>query len=104
MPADLFLSHPSRNIPVMHQVQPHDSTLWHKARAAEASFLAEMLTSAGAGRPMQSFGGGIGEDQFASLLVHAKAERIARRGGIGLAEMILSATLSNVAQNVDARK
>lgn len=33
----------------------------------EASFLAEMLQHAGLGEPSKAFGGGIGEEQFASF-------------------------------------
>ena len=54
----------------------------------EATFLAEMLKSAGLGETPEGFGGGAGEDQFASFLRQAQAEKIAERGGIGLAETI----------------
>lgn len=57
----------------------------------EASFLAEVLKSAGMGMPRDAFGGGHGEEQFASLLVQEQAERIAQAGGIGLAETIFDA-------------
>ena len=57
----------------------------------EATFLAEMLKSAGLGKSRDSMGGGAGEDQFASLLVRAQAEQIARSGGIGLAESLYHA-------------
>lgn len=63
------------------------------ARAFEAAMLSEMLRSAGAGQAAAHFGGGVGEDQFASFLVHAQAERIADRGGIGLAEMAMRAMM-----------
>ena len=75
---------------------PHrDDALRASARAFEAAFLSEMLRAAGAGQPAESFGGGIGEEQFASFLVDQQAERIAARGGIGLAEMILRNLLSD---------
>lgn len=54
----------------------------------EASFLAEMLKSAGVGKTSESFGGGIGEDQYASFLREQQADAMARSGGIGLAEQI----------------
>ena len=57
----------------------------------EANFLAEMLKSAGLGKPQESFGGGAGEEQFASFLVRAQAEEMVRSGGIGLAERIFEA-------------
>lgn len=54
----------------------------------EASFLSEMLKSAGLGARGGSFGGGAGEDQFSSFLREAQAQRMAEAGGIGLAEGI----------------
>ncbi len=59
----------------------------------ETAFLAEMLTSAGFGKSRDSYGGGAGEDQFASLLVRAQAEQMTRAGGIGLAEQLFNALL-----------
>ncbi|MEM9550352.1 MAG: rod-binding protein [Pseudomonadota bacterium] len=54
----------------------------------EATFLAEMLKSAGLGKARGEFGGGAGEDQYSSLLANLQAEEMARAGGIGLAEQI----------------
>lgn len=54
----------------------------------EASFLAEMLKSAGLGETENSFSGGTGEAQFASFLRREQAQEMARAGGIGLAEQI----------------
>ncbi|OSP54738.1 rod-binding protein [Pseudoruegeria sp. SK021] len=54
----------------------------------EASFLAEMLKSSGLGAGAGEFGGGEGEEQFASFLRDAQADSIARAGGLGLAESI----------------
>lgn len=54
----------------------------------EASFLAEMLKSAGFGKVSQDYGGGIGEEQFASFAVENHARKLAETGGIGLAEHI----------------
>lgn len=61
------------------------------ARDLEASFLAEMLKHAGLGATRESFGGGAGEDQFASLLRSEHARVLADRGGIGLAESLFRA-------------
>lgn len=61
------------------------------AEKLEAAFLAEMLRGAGLGRAGTAFGGGIGEEQFASFLVEAQAAELARAGGIGLAESIFAA-------------
>ncbi len=57
----------------------------------EASFLSEMLGMAGLGDVSDSFGGGIGEDQFASFLRQEQAEAMVRKGGIGLAESLFRA-------------
>lgn len=54
----------------------------------EASFLAEMLKSAGLGEAKGEFSGGTGETQFASFLRLEQAREIARTGGIGLAEQV----------------
>ena len=58
------------------------------AEKLEASFLAEMLKAAGVGKPLESFGGGPGEEQFASFLREAQATELAASGGLGLAEAI----------------
>ncbi|WP_050932083.1 rod-binding protein [Aestuariivita boseongensis] len=70
---------------------PDDTALREAAVAFEASFLAEMLNAAGLGKTRMSFGGGTGEDQFASFLVQEQATQMARAGGIGLAESIFQA-------------
>ncbi len=57
----------------------------------EATFLAEMLKSAGLGKARASFGGGAGEDQFASILVQNQAQQLAQSGGIGLSEVLFNA-------------
>jgi Rod binding domain-containing protein len=61
------------------------------AEKIEASFLSEMLKAAGVGKPSEAFGGGIGEEQFASFLRDAQAEQMVRAGGIGLAESLFQA-------------
>ncbi|MCP5037092.1 MAG: chemotaxis protein chel [Rhodobacteraceae bacterium] len=68
-----------------------DKQLMEAARELEASFLAEMLKSAGMGKTRGSFGGGIGEDQFSSLLVREQAHAIVASGGIGLAQSLFEA-------------
>lgn len=57
----------------------------------EAAFLAEMLNHAGVGETPEGFGGGAGEDAFASLLTREQARMMAERGGIGLADAIEAA-------------
>ena len=61
------------------------------ARQLEASFLAEMLKQAGVGRPLSAFGGGAGEEAFASFVVQSYAERMVEAGGIGLSQHIYEA-------------
>ncbi len=61
------------------------------ARSLEASFLSEMLKQAGFGKPQEAFGGGVGEEQFASFLCDEYAKSFAQAGGIGLAESIFQA-------------
>lgn len=56
----------------------------------EATFLSEMLKSAGLGAPSASFGGGAGEEQYSSFLVEAQAAEIAQAGGIGLSEIVFT--------------
>ncbi len=61
------------------------------AQAFEAAFLAEMLKHSGLGKSPDGFGGGQGEEQFASMLHEAHAREIVAAGGIGLAEYIVTA-------------
>ena len=68
-----------------------DAELREAALKLEASFLAEMLKAAGLGRMSSEFGGGPGEEQFASFLVRAQAEKMVSTGGIGLAQTIFDA-------------
>lgn len=68
-----------------------DAVLRVRARELEGVFLAEMLRHAGVGKLPESFGGGTGEDQFASFLREAQAKAIVRKGGIGLAEHLFEA-------------
>lgn len=68
-----------------------DTQLRQAAEALEARFLAEMLASAGLGETPDAFGGGAGEDQFASLMREEQAKAMVKSGGIGLAESIFEA-------------
>ena len=70
------------------QLSESDQKLKEAAIALEASFLSEMLKSAGLGKSPSAFGGGAGEDQFVSFLRQEQANQIAQAGGIGLAEAI----------------
>jgi Rod binding domain-containing protein len=68
----------------------HDRKLFEAAQKLEASFLAEMLEAAGLGKTSSQFGGGAGEEQFASLLVQEQATQMVEAGGIGLAEALFA--------------
>ena len=68
-----------------------DLALKMAAKKLEATFLAQMLKSAGMGQAQDSFGGGVGEEQFASFLLDAQAEKMVEAGGIGLAEQLFEA-------------
>lgn len=68
-----------------------DAKLRDAAQKMEATFLAEMLKSAGVGAPRETFGGGAGEEHFSSFLREAQAEEMVKAGGIGLAEALFEA-------------
>lgn len=68
-----------------------DKQLLDAAQQMEASFLSEMLKSAGLGAPRDAFGGGQGEEQFSSFLREAQAKEMVRAGGIGLAQSLFEA-------------
>ena len=61
------------------------------AKNLEAAFLAEMLKSVGFGETPETFGGGVGEDQFGSFMREEQAKRMTQAGGIGLAESLFDA-------------
>ena len=69
----------------------NDRALREVAQKLEATFLAEMLKSAGLGKSRSMMGGGAGEEQFQSFLVRQQAEQIAKSGGIGLSETLFNA-------------
>lgn len=73
----------------------NDQKLMEVAQSLEAAFLAEMLKSAGVGETPDGFGGGAGEDQFASFLRQEHAEAMAQAGGIGLAQSLFEAMKGN---------
>jgi len=64
------------------------------AEQLEASFLEQMLKSAGVGETPEAFGGGIGEDQFASFLRREQAREMAEAGGVGLAQSLFEAMMA----------
>lgn len=72
-------------VPVV--VTPRDRQIMDTAQKLEATFLSEMLKSTGVGEVSDSFGGGVGEEQFTSFLRDAQAHEMVKAGGIGLAEV-----------------
>ena len=77
--------------PIAAPPSARDAALLHQAKALEASFLSEMLGHAGLGDARDAFGGGVGEDQFASFLRQEQAKQMVEKGGIGLAEHLFRA-------------
>ena len=72
-----------------------DRALREAAQQMEVSFLAEMLKAAGLGESRGAFGGGEGEDQFASFLVREQAVMMVKAGGIGLTEALFETLKEN---------
>ena len=70
---------------------PETRALWEKAQQLEAGFIAEMLRHAGLQANPGAFGGGAGEEQFASFMREAQAQAIVEAGGIGLARQVFDA-------------
>ena len=90
-PSRPVLAIPAAQTQAAGSAQRKDAALLRSAQQLEANFLAEMLKSAGFGKPRESFGGGAGEEQFSSFLVQAQADAMVERGGIGLAEHLFKA-------------
>lgn len=78
-------------IPPIESPAAPDVRLRQAARQLEASFLAEMLKAARLYETPEAFGGGAGEDQFASEMRRLQAEALVEAGGIGLAERLMIA-------------
>ncbi len=72
-------------------VRPSTEKMRATAQELEASFLAQMLKFSGVGKPLENFGGGVGEEQFSSFLCDEYGRLMAESGGIGLAENIFQA-------------
>ncbi|MFN0113706.1 MAG: rod-binding protein [Paracoccaceae bacterium] len=88
-----MIAEPSRPVAAGAPSVPRqgDAALRRAAEALEATFLSEMLKSAGFGEARDGFGGGAGEAQFASLLRDEQARAIVAAGGLGIAERIFRA-------------
>ena len=67
---------------------PEETAARKAAEDFEAAFLGEMLKYTGLNAASKSFGGGAGEEAFASFLTDEYARLLAARGGIGLAEQV----------------
>jgi len=81
--------------PINPPINPPLNTLREKAAELETAFLAEMLGFAGLGSARESFGGGIGEEQFSSFMRHEQAQGMVKAGGIGLTEVLFRAMSAN---------
>lgn len=82
----------SSSLPVAPRLETaNDRALRDVAQKLEATFLAEMLKSAGLGKSRALMGGGAGEEQFQSFLLQQQAEQITKAGGIGLSETLFHA-------------
>ncbi|MDZ4093359.1 MAG: rod-binding protein [Paracoccaceae bacterium] len=88
----MTLSIPDTSLSGLAALSPARADLLRdKSQQLEAAFLAEMLGHAGFGAARESFGGGIGEEQFASFLRQEQATALVKQGGIGLAESLFRA-------------
>lgn len=79
---------PARLSETARQPGHSDAEIRATAEAFEATYLAEMLKNTGLNETPAGFGGGAGEDGFASFLTEEYSRLISARGGIGLAERI----------------
>lgn len=74
--------------PLSARALPRAAQLMQKAQELETRFLSEMLAHTGLDAQAGAFGGGIGEDQFASFLREVQAKAMVEHGGLGLAQNI----------------
>ena len=79
--------------PVASPPEKGRGQLFEKAKELETAFLSEMLAHLGLGESPDGFGGGIGEEQFASFLRTAQAKAIVEKGGVGLAQTIFESLI-----------
>jgi Rod binding domain-containing protein len=92
---DISALSPAMKTNLPERLSPGDQKLMDAAKKLEASFLAEMLKSAGFGKPREGLGGGAGEEQFGSFLREAQATAMVETGGIGLAQSLFEALKEN---------
>lgn len=74
-----------------------NAAVWKAAQSLETTFVAEMLKLTGLGKSRESFGGGVGEDQFSSFLTREYAAATVSAGGVGLAESIYESLIKQEA-------
>lgn len=79
----------------------HLAAMQKAAKGLEATFLAEMLKPMGAAEARESFGGGIGEQQFTTFLLEEEAKAMVSSGGIGLAEEIFKSMTQSETPDVE---
>ncbi len=79
------------SLPKLPKLAGDDARLMAAAKELEASFLAEMLKAAKFGEPRKAFGGGAGEEQFASFFRNEVAKQMTEAGGIGLSQQLFQA-------------
>jgi Rod binding domain-containing protein len=80
--------------PVAPSFSQRETQMMDVAKSLEAAFLSEMLAAAGIGQTPEAFGGGAGEDQFASFLRDEQAKQMTEAGGIGLAQSLFDAMIA----------
>ena len=80
--------------PISQSAPPQAEQLMGVAKSLEAAFLSEMLAAAGIGQTPEAFGGGAGEDQFASFLREEQAKQMTEAGGIGLAQSLFESMIA----------
>jgi Rod binding domain-containing protein len=91
---DLSTVPTSQGDTILNRINPD---LWRLSKSLESTFLSEMLSKGGLGKTNDSFGGGIGEEQFSSFLNQQRAIAMVEKGGIGLAESIYKSLIDREA-------
>lgn len=93
---------PLSNFAALAQLEPskRETELRAVASEFEAVFLAEMLSHSGLGASKGEFSGGVGEDAFSSMMTRQWADKLASKGGIGLADKIYEAMVARGGSNV----
>ena len=80
--------------PIVTPEANYEQKLRELSQKLEATFLAEMLKSAGLERQENGFSSSVGESQFTSFLTQERAEILAGNGGIGLSQHIFNSLIA----------